>query len=99
MANRPPNTTGAPSPPGWAVAILIFLAGQTISAVWWGGSINERMLSVERRVTSIVVTMDQRSSWAIDIARLQTTASGNAAALRRIEDELSDQNQADRRRP
>lgn len=74
--------------PSWAIAILIFLAGQTIGASVWAGSIGARLDATDFRVTRNEALLASRTGWEAELARLNVLIAGNARTLDRIEDAL-----------
>jgi flagellin-like hook-associated protein FlgL len=52
-----PGVTVTATGKGWYITILIFLVAQTFGAIWWAGSINERVkriTSLETQYTAII---------------------------------------------
>ncbi len=54
------NSVGANIRP-WMITLLIFLAGQTLAAVWWAASINEKVKDVsalQEQFSTVVARVD-----------------------------------------
>lgn len=80
------------------VTLIFALLMQTAAAIWWAGGVNNRVESLEKKLTSIDTGLEQENlrQWArIDsveslASRVETQSRVSTAILERLENQVTD---------